>query len=445
MRPRVLFACWPFEGHIFPQMSMAIALRERGSDVAFYTADSAREVIEREGFPVFPFECVGPEWRPVHEGAQGAVGRRETVRLIRQSRDWIVGTIPDQIADLQRIARRWRPDVIGAEASMLGPLVALADILPIPVALVSPLITAQLPGPDAPAPGGLAPAGSHRAQLLNAAAQRLTTLVTRRMRRRIDAIREGHGLGPLGTSVTAACGRLPLYLVLSIPELDYRRRDLPSSVHYVGPCLWHPPEPEGSRQWLDALPHDRPWVHVTEGTSHFQDPVVLKAASAGLAGAPCEAILTTGRERSPVALGLDTSAANIHVREWLSHDALLPRCAAIVTTGGMGTVMAALRAGVPLVVVPTNWDKPTIAQRVVDAGVGVRIAPRKCTPETLRAAVARVLGEPCWRENARLTAQRLAAAPGPEGAAALIEALAAVSTTARATQRVPATTNGVRR
>src|SRR5581483_2506636 len=140
----------------------------------------------------------------------------------------------------------------------------------------------------------------------------------------------------------------------------------------------------------------------------------------------CEAILTTGRERDPRELGFAASAPNIHVTEWLSHDALLPRCAAIVTTGGMGTVMAALRAGVPLVVVPTNWDKPTIAQRVVDAGVGVRVAARKCTPDTLRAAVERVLGEPSWRENACLAAQRLAAAPGPNGAAALIEALAAV-------------------
>src|SRR5581483_9077422 len=116
-----------------------------------------------------------------------------------------------------------------------------------------------------------------------------------------------------------------------LPELDYHRRDLPPSVHYVGACLWHPPEPEGSREWLDALPNNRPWVHVTEGTSHFQDPVVLRAAAQGLAGAACEAILTTGRERDPRELGFAASAPNIHVTEWLSHDALLPRCAAIVT------------------------------------------------------------------------------------------------------------------
>jgi MGT family glycosyltransferase len=248
------------------------------------------------------------------------------------------------------------------------------------------------------------------------------------MRARIDAIRAEHRLGPLGTSVTAACGRLPLYLVLSVPELDYRRHDLPASVHYVGPCLWHPPEPEGTVEWLDTLPGDRPWVHVTEGTSHFQEPVVLRAAAEGLAGSPCEAILTTGRGRDPHALGLDSAAPNIHVTPWLSHDMLLPRCAVIVTTGGMGTVMAALRAAVPLVIVPTNWDKPTIAQRVVDAGVGLRLSPRRCTPERLRDTINEVLGGKRFYDNARELANRLADAPGPPGAAQLIEALGTAGT-----------------
>jgi MGT family glycosyltransferase len=335
-----------------------------------------------------------------------------------------VGTIPDQVADIQDVVSQWRPDVIGCEASMFGPLVVLSDLLTVPVALVSPLITSQLPGPGAPAPAGLAPAGTRRAQLLNAAVEHLKLLLTRPMRRRIDAIRGAHGLGPLGSSVTASWARLPLYLVLSVPELDYRRRDLPASVQYVGPCLWHPPEPSGTRDWLDALPRDRPWVHVTEGTSHFQEPVVLRAAARGLADAPWEAILTTGRGRDPQELGLGPGAANVHVSPWLSHEVLMQRCAALVTTGGMGTVMAALRAGVPLVVVPTNWDKPLIAQLIVDAGVGVRLAPRHCSPERLRDAVQRVLADRRFADNARALADRLAAAPGPAAAAEQIERLA---------------------
>jgi MGT family glycosyltransferase len=164
-------------------------------------------------------------------------------------------------------------------------------------------------------------------------------------------------------------------------------------------------------------------VHVTEGTSHFQEPLLLPAAARGLAGAPVEAILTTGRERSPAALGLPP-ALNVHVTDWLSHGELLPRCAAIVTTGGAQTIVSALAAGVPLVVVPTLWDKPANARRVAAAGVGVQVAPRACTPERLRAAVDDVLREPSYRRNAARMAEALAAAPGPAGAAEMIAALA---------------------
>jgi UDP:flavonoid glycosyltransferase YjiC (YdhE family) len=95
----------------------------------------------------------------------------------------------------------------------------------------------------------------------------------------------------------------------------------------------------------------------------------------------------------------------------------------------MGTVMAALRAGVPLVVVPSGWDKPANAKRVVDAGVGVELPPRRCDPEALRAAVEDLLGDERYRRNAMRAAELLAAAPGPAGAAELIEKLAAAPST----------------
>ena len=246
------------------------------------------------------------------------------------------------------------------------------------------------------------------------------------MRHRLDELRAGYGLRPMGCGVNEYCGRLPLYLVLSVPELDYNRRDLPRTVCYVGACTWHPPEPEETTDWLDRLPADRPWVHVTEGTSHYQDPFVLRAAVNGLAGARLEAIITHGRERGPAELRLGAPASNVHLAPWVSHDALLPRCAALVTTGGAGSVMAGLRAGVPLVLVPTTWDKPDNSRRVAEAGAGLILPPKRCTPEGLRAAVERVLEDPRYRIRAQHCAELLAAAPGPSGAAELIEGLAPV-------------------
>jgi len=421
---RFLFACWPFEGHVFPQMAIAVALRRRGHEVAFYTGAAARRFIDPEGFPVFPFDAVDDShYLRVQDSERRTNGRRQSLRVQHQAlRHWLVESIPGQVTDMSAIIDDWKPGALLTDIAMWGGMTILWESVPIPVALLT-FMGPMIPGPDAPAWGfGLPAPRTARARAASKTLTKATELAGMGLRRRVSAIRAQHGLGRLGTSMSAFGGRLPLYLVASLPELDYGRRDLPPSVHYIGPCLWHPPEEPATTEWLDALPADRPWVHVTEGTSHYQEPFLLKAAAAGLAGEPLEAILTTGGKRDPTLIA-PVPASNVHVTRWLNHSELLPRCAAVVTTGGAATVMSALVAGAPLVVVPTTWDKPDNARRVVEAGAGIRLAPKACTPEGLRGAVHEILHDPAYTARAREVAKDLAEAPGPDGAAALLENL----------------------
>ena len=127
---------------------------------------------------------------------------------------------------------------------------------------------------------------------------------------------------------------------------------------------------------------------------HTDKPLVLRAAAEGLANLPVDVVMTTGGNRDPGELDLGLPAANVRIERWISHSDLLPRTDVVVTTGGAGTVMAVLAAGVPMVIVPTEWDKPENAQRVVEAGAGLRLSPQRCAEQNLRAAVDRVLSDP---------------------------------------------------
>lgn len=428
MRQRFLITLWPFTGHLLPQMSIALALRERGHEVAFYSGEAVRERVEGEGFEFFGFERVDQErafrsMRAVDSGDRRS--RPGGGRLLSIFRDWLVETIPDQVADLRSVLARWRPDALATDLSLWGPIVVLWEAERIPVALSSTFMGPLIPGPDAPAFGfGLrAPKGA-AARAVSAALTRATELGGTPLRRRVDEIRSGYGLPPLGESVNRYTSRLPLYLVGNIPELDYNRRDLPPSVHYVGNCIWYPPAP-GTAEWLDAIPSKRPWVHVTESTLAYGDPFLLRTAIEALEDQPVELIVTTGEQRHERALGMVALPRNVHLARWVRHDELLPRCAALITVGGKATILAAMEAGVPLVLVPTTWDKPDNARRVTETGAGVSLSPRALTPERLQAAVHEVLGEPRYREEARRMAALLDAAPGPACAAELLEALAA--------------------
>jgi UDP:flavonoid glycosyltransferase YjiC (YdhE family) len=55
---------------------------------------------------------------------------------------------------------------------------------------------------------------------------------------------------------------------------------------------------------------------------------------------------------------------------------ILPRCAAIVYHGGIGTLAQAIHARIPHMVVPNSYDQPDNALRIERLGLGVCIYPR---------------------------------------------------------------------
>jgi MGT family glycosyltransferase len=240
-------------------------------------------------------------------------------------------------------------------------------------------------------------------------------------------MRQRYGLAALPCSVTEFAGQMPLYMIPSTPEYDYERRDLPPSVHYVGPCLWDKPSHASPPEWLAQLPSGRPLVYVTEATIGTTEPFLLKAAMSAFKDSPFDVVMTTGKQRNPAELGAPPQ--NIRVESYVPQSDLLPKTAVMVTLGGSGGVLAALTLGIPLVIVPTEWDRPENAQRVVEAGAGLRLDPNRCTPERLRAAVERVLSEPSFRANAQRLSRAFGRYGGPDRAVELLENLWAASAT----------------
>jgi len=74
---------------------------------------------------------------------------------------------------------------------------------------------------------------------------------------------------------------------------------------------------------------------------------------------------------------------------YLPFSRILPRCAALVYHGGIGTLAQAIKAGIPHLVVPNAHDQPDNALRIERLGLG-----RSLYPERYKAAtVARMLNE----------------------------------------------------
>jgi sterol 3beta-glucosyltransferase len=139
-----------------------------------------------------------------------------------------------------------------------------------------------------------------------------------------------------------------------------------------------------------------------------------------------EAVARSGRRAVLLAgwagLGGPALPPNVLGLEAAPHGWLFPRMAAVVHHGGAGTTAAALRAGVPQVVVPHLADQPFWGERVARLGVGPRPIPRpKVTVENLSAAIRLASSDEAMLWRALQLSEGLKGEDGVAAAVTLIE------------------------
>lgn len=187
-----------------------------------------------------------------------------------------------------------------------------------------------------------------------------------------------------------------LVLVLLPKAFDRPAADLPENVRYVGPVI--EPEPDGSSEefsWPQG--HQNPLVLVSFSTTYMAQEGVLQKALDALAGLPIRGLVTTGPSVDPKNLN---PPANTVVRTHIDHQSVLPGAAAVITHAGLGTVIAALRNGVPLLYLPMGRDQGANSKRVEACGAG-RVLGSNATVEEIREGLVDLLESPGFRQGAR--------------------------------------------
>jgi UDP:flavonoid glycosyltransferase YjiC (YdhE family) len=145
-------------------------------------------------------------------------------------------------------------------------------------------------------------------------------------------------------------------------------------------------------------------------------PDLIERACVAVSG--LDAVLTLGPAVSRDAV----RAPGIEVRASGDHDRLMPDCAAVVSHGGLGTVLRALAHGVPQVVLPLGRDQTFNAGRVEQLGAGLQLAA-DAPPEHIRTALDLLLAEPRFRAATTAAAERIAAAEPDRSAAEVLQRL----------------------
>jgi zeaxanthin glucosyltransferase len=122
---------------------------------------------------------------------------------------------------------------------------------------------------------------------------------------------------------------------------------------------------------------------------------------------------------------IETGAGDVVVVPYAPQPQLLERVHAFVTHGGANSVMEAMVAGTPLLVVPLSGDQPWQAQFVEQRRVGIRLDRKLFDRQRCQDALARLLREDSeFRANARQVQESYRNQDGAREAANLILRLA---------------------
>jgi len=367
-------------GDVNPFVGIGRRLRERGYDVFLVAAEPFRETVEDEGLRFVPLGRTDdfhrltehPDLWHTRRGLKlifGAVGA-----LLREA-----------YAQLEALHEPGRTIVIGHSLSFATRVFEEVHRVPAVTVHLSPNVFRsdfQLPA----LPSGADVSGAPRwvKRSLMWVADRF--IIDPYIAPALNAWRTELGLRPV-KRVFESWVHSPRRVVGLFPEwFGLPQPDWPPQVRLTGFPLYDAPAASDAELEAFLRAGEAPIVF-TPGSANRQAAAFFEAAIAATARLGRRALLATG---FPEHLPADLPSHVRHVA-YAPFSRLLPRSAAIVHHGGIGTCAQGLAAGIPQLVMPLAFDQPDNALRLTRLGVGRFITPRRFTAPRVAPALGDLL------------------------------------------------------
>ena len=408
-------------GDLHPYLAIAIELKRRGHETTLATAEIYRQKIEAEGIAFAP---VRPDLGELMDNAEFLKRlwdpKKGTQYLLR---DFLLPKVEDAYADLA-------PVCVGADllithfASYAGPIVADVQKLKWLSVALQPLIFFSKYDPPVFAEIAWArhlyPLGPWVFENL----MKLAALQTKGWVGPLMDLRRKLGLpsggNPMVDGQFSPYGTLALFSrYFAEPQADW-----PAKTTVTG-FVSYDKRGEGFGPTHDKTELDR---FLDEGAA----PIVFTLGSSAVmaAGRFFEESIKAAKSlgmRAVLLVGKGdelprSGDRSIYITDYAPYSELLPRAAATVHQGGIGTMAQALRAGRPMLIVPWAHDQPDNAERCRRLGVGRTLRRNTYRSGLVARNLKQLLSDHSYAEKAKTIAQNLAAEDGLKTACDAIEA-----------------------
>ncbi|HVR39183.1 MAG TPA: glycosyltransferase [Thermoanaerobaculia bacterium] len=366
---KIDFVAPPFAGHLFPLLELGRFLREQGyASLRVASTEDAAEAIRLSGLtPIALLPGRAHEvWAIANTQSRTGFHPLRLYRQFRQNMA-LMGDVAEQ---LRQMWSEHRPDLVIADFTIpVAGLVARSMGIPWWTSMPTPCALETKTGTPSYL-GGWTPNASLAARARDALGRGVITLFKRGVAMMFRPQLRTLGLRGLyredGTEAAYSDERI---LGIGMREFEFER-DWPKALQFVGPLTEEPPFPHTAPDFTD----DRPAILVTLGThlpwARERAAALIEQVAAQMPD--CVFHLAMGKPGSNVR----EIRGNVHHYGFIPYDRYLPRYRAAIMHGGTGITYACIKAGVPMLVWPHDYDQYDHAARIVERGLGIRLKPR---------------------------------------------------------------------
>ncbi len=415
---RIVLATFGSFGDLHPYIALALGLKARGHEPILATHESYRAKVEG----------LGLGFRPVRPNIDPATSDVELIRKVMDLRKGpevvirlFMGALRDSYDDTLAASE-------GADLLVAHPLtftarlvaetsgVRWASTMLAPMGFLSvydpPII------PPAPFLTRFRPLGP----LIYRPVFHMARRVARDWGRPWPLFRAELGLPPADDPLFEGQHSPDLVLALFSREFAKPQRDWPEHTVITGfPFFDRDGDAGLAPELVRFLDDGPPPIVFTLGTSAVLDAGRFYEESAEAArrlGRRAVLLVGRGTDNRPASL-----PEGVVAFDYAPYSELLPRAAAVVHQGGIGTTAQGLRSGRPMLVVPFAHDQPDNADRAARLGVARVIPKARYNADRASKELGRILGEPSYGVRASEVAERTLAEDGVGTACAALEAM----------------------
>ncbi|HJU54798.1 MAG TPA: nucleotide disphospho-sugar-binding domain-containing protein [Pyrinomonadaceae bacterium] len=416
-RKHIVLTTFGSFGDVHPYIAVGLELKARGHRPVIATSPLYREKIEATGLG---FHAVGPDFRPPQEDPE-IVAKVMDVKKGSEFlfKELLMPHLREGYEAL-REATRDADLLVTHVITLAGPILAQKTGIPWISTVLAPTSFFSAYDPFVPPQSPGLVKLLRLSPLLARGFAHVVKRVSDKWVAPVYKLRAELGLPRGGHPIFEGQHSPSLVLALFSKVLGAPQPDWPPQTVVTGFPFFDRKDEAGLAPELQKFLDDgpAPIVFTLGSSAVFVAEDFYRESAAAAARLKRRAVLLLGDARN---MPHDPLPEGVVAFEYAPYGQILPRAAAIVHQGGVGTTGQALRAGVPTLIVPFNHDQPDNAARVERLGVGRTLVRKKYTTANVVRELDRLLNDETYAERASAVGEIVRGEDGSRTAADEIE------------------------